>query len=166
MVGSRRDTPAGSSPSLVKIRIVARWGNKQLRAIKPTFCPHGDPSSSINKTSSTPKMVCMCSTGLAIVAEQETNRTRRFPTAAQIRLSLGSNKHWSTRRAQAPPDSAAIRAPAHHKSHVAAEQTGVNVQLVHDNEAQLTEEAPPAVFLRQDGDVKHVGVRKDLNVRP
>lgn len=69
----------------------SEMGKKQLRAIKPTFCPHGDPSSSINKTSSTPKMVCMCSTGLAIVAEQETNRTRRFPTAAQIRLSLGSN---------------------------------------------------------------------------
>lgn len=63
--------------------------NKKLPAIQPTFCPHGDPSSSINKTSWTPKMVCMCSTGLAIVAEQETKRTRRFPTAAQIRLNLG-----------------------------------------------------------------------------
>jgi hypothetical protein len=77
---------------VVSIRIAFRRGKTKLRAIKPTFCPHGEPSSSISKTSSTPKMVCMCSTGLAIVAEQETNRTRRFPTAAQIRLSLGSNK--------------------------------------------------------------------------
>lgn len=49
----------------------------------------------------------MCSTGLAIVAEQETKRTRRFPTAAQIRLNLNSSNHWSTRRTHALQDSAA-----------------------------------------------------------
>ena len=33
------------------------------------------------------------STGLEMVALQETNLTRRFPTAAQIRLSLSSGQH-------------------------------------------------------------------------
>ena len=151
---------------VVSIRIAFRRGKTKLRAIKPTFCPHGEPSSSISKTSSTPKMVCMCSTGLAIVAEQETNRTRRFPTAAQIRLSLGSNKALVN---SPHTDSIGLRshgAPAHHKSHVTTKQAGVDVQLVDDDEAQLTEEAPPPVFLRQDSDMKHVRIGKDLIEHP
>ncbi len=48
--------------------------------------PEGDPSKSTNRTSSIPKMVLKWSSGLATVAEQEMNRTRRLPKAAQTRL--------------------------------------------------------------------------------
>ncbi|KAH0358087.1 hypothetical protein KCU83_g203, partial [Aureobasidium melanogenum] len=44
----------------------------------------GEPSKSVSLTCSTPKMVFICSSGFATVAEQEMNLIWRLPTAAHI----------------------------------------------------------------------------------
>src|SRR6266702_7690231 len=53
-----------------------------------SFRPEGEPSKSVNFTCSTPKIVFICSSGFATVAEQDINLTWRFPTAAHILRSL------------------------------------------------------------------------------
>ena len=57
--------------------------------------------------------------------------------------------------AQPPQDVADVR----------AEDAPVDVRLVDDDEAEVREDVAPAVVVRQDADVEHVGVRED-EVRP
>ena len=49
--------------------------------------------------------------------------------------------------------------------HVRAEHAAVDVRLVDDDVAQVREHVPPAVVVREEADVEHVGVRED-QVRP
>ena len=44
---------------------------------------------------------------------------------------------------------------------VRAEDAAISVDLIHDDEAELGEEPPPARVIRKDALVEHVGVRED-----
>lgn len=52
--------------------------------------------------------------------------------------------------------------PPHDKGDVAAEQAGIDVQLVDDDEPEVAEELSPPFFLREDRDMQHIWVGEDL----
>ena len=61
--------------------------------------------------------------------------------------------------------------PAKHVRDVRAEDAAVHVRLVDHDDAQVVERVAPAVVVREDADVEHVGVREDrvrgpADVRP
>ena len=51
--------------------------------------------------------------------------------------------------------------PPQHVADVRAEDAAVDVRLVDDHEAEVVKRVAPAVVVREDADVEHVGVRQD-----
>ncbi len=64
-----------------------------------------------------------------------------------------------------PVDAGESPQAAQHVADVRAEDAAVHVRLVHDDVAEVREHVAPAVVVREDADMQHVGVRED-EVRP
>jgi len=45
---------------------------------------------------------------------------------------------------------------------MATKESRIDVKFIDNDESQISEESSPSFLLRQDGEMQHIGIRKDL----